>query len=123
MWVVSQMPSWSARIITDTVTPKLAAFLGRLEHEVETELDPVGADMKDIARSLVRVRTGYLQSTIYYTTNGMVLEFGATADYASYNEFGTWKMSPQPFIRPALDASSQKILDAILVGAMNALAV
>ena len=117
------MSSWSVQVIADTVTPKLAAFKGRIEHEVETELDPVGADMKDIARSLVRVRTGYLQSTIYYTANGMGLEFGATADYASYNEFGTWRMSPQPFIRPALDQSSQKILDAIRLAAMNALAI
>jgi len=117
------MPNWSVQVIADTVTPKLAAFAGRIEHEAEMELDLVGADMKDIARSLVRVRTGYLQSTIYYAANGMVLEFGATADYASYNEFGTWRMSPQPFIRPALDQSSQKILDAILVGAINALDV
>jgi len=117
------MPNWSVKIIGDTVTPKLAAFAGKIEKEVEKELDPVGADMKDIARSLVRVRTGYLQSTIYYIVNGMVLEFGATADYASYNEFGTWKMAPQPFIRPALDANQQKILDAIMTGCMNALGV
>lgn len=117
------MPSWSAKIITDTVTPKLAAFAGKIEHEVEMELDVVGADMKDIAWSLVRVRTGHLQSTIYYRVNGMVLEFGATADYALYNEFGTWRIAPQPFIRPALDASSQRILDAVLVGCMNALGV
>jgi HK97 gp10 family phage protein len=117
------MSGWSATIIADTVTLKLAAFKGRIEHEVETELDPVGADMEDHARSLVRVRTGFLRSTIYHKATGLVLDFGATADYASYNEFGTRTMSPQPFIRPALDASSQKILDAILVGAMNALDV
>jgi HK97 gp10 family phage protein len=117
------MPGWGVQIISDTVTPKLAAFAGRIEHETEMELDVVGADMKDMARSLVRVRTGYLQSTIYYMANGMVLEFGAAADYASYNEFGTSRMSPQPFIRPALDASSQKILTAILTGCMNALGV
>jgi HK97 gp10 family phage protein len=117
------MPSWSAKIITDTVTPKLAAFSGRLDREVEPELDAVGADMEDHARSLVRVRTGFLRSTIYHKAIGLVLDFGATADYASYNEFGTSRMSPQPFIRPALDAASQKILDAIIVGAMNALGV
>jgi HK97 gp10 family phage protein len=117
------MPKWSAKIIADTVTPKLAAFAGKIEHEVEKELDVIGADMKDIAWSLVRVRTGYLQSTIYYRVSGMVLEFGATAGYASYNEFGTWRMAPQPFIRPALDANQQKLLDAIRVGALNALGV
>ncbi len=117
------MPGWSATIIADTVTPKLAAFKGRIEHEVEMELDVVGADMKDIARSLVRVRTGFLQSTIYYMAKGMLLEFGATADYASYNEFGTPRMSAQPFMRPALDVSEQRLLDAIRVGCLNALAI
>ena len=117
------MPNWSAKIIADTVTPKLAAFAGKIEHEVEMELDVIGADMKDIAWSLVRVRTGYLQSTIYYRVSGILLEFGATADYASYNEFGTWRMAPQPFIRPALDATQQKILDAIMTGALKALDV
>jgi len=117
------MPDWSATIIADTVTPKLAAFTGRLGGEVEAELDPVGADMEDHAKSLVRVRTGFLRSTICHKASGLVLDFGATADYASYNEFGTSRMLPQPFIRPALDASSQKILDAILLGAMNALGI
>jgi len=117
------MPGWSATIIADTVTPKLMSFRGKLEHDVEVELDPVGADMKDIARSLVRVRTGFLQSTIYYMAKGMLLEFGATADYASYNEFGTSRMSAQPFMRPALDASEQRLLDAIRVGCLNALAI
>jgi len=115
------MPNWSVKIMSDTVTPKLIAFADKIEKEVETELEPVGADMKDIAQSLVRVRTGYLQSTIYYRVGGMVLEFGATADYALYNEFGTSRMAPQPFIRPALDANQQKLLDAIRVGALNAL--
>jgi hypothetical protein len=32
-------------------------------------------------------------------------------------------MAPQPFIRPALDANQQKLLDAIRVGALNALDV
>jgi len=121
LWSI--MSSWSVQVIADTVTLKLAAFKGRIEHEVETELDPVGADMEDHARSLVRVRTGFLRSTIYHKATGLVLDFGATADYASYNEFGTRRMSPQPFIRPALDAGSQKILEAILVGTMNALDV
>ena len=117
------MPSWSCRIIADAVTPRLAAFARNIEKEVAIGLDPVGADMKDIARSLVRVRTGYLQSTIYYVVNGMVLQFGATANYASYNEFGTWKMSAQPFIRPAFDACQQRLVDEIQRSMMNALGV
>jgi len=115
------MPNWSCQIIADTVTPKLAAFAGKIEKEVETKLDVVGADMEDQAKSIVPVRTGFLRSTIYHNAIGFVLDFGATADYASYVEFGTSRMASQPYIRPALDAHSQRILDAILVGCMNAL--
>jgi len=115
------MPGWSATIITDTITPKLAAFRGQLGGQVEPQLEGVGADMEGLARQLVHVRTGYLQSTIYHTASGFTLDLGATADYASFNEFGTPRMGPFPFIRPALDAFSQRILDAILVGCMTAL--
>jgi HK97 gp10 family phage protein len=87
------------------------------------ELDVVGADMVDLAQSLVRVRTGYLQSTIYHKASGFELEFGASADYAFWQEMGTHIMMGQPFIRPALDANQQKILDAIRVGCLNALGI
>lgn len=118
-----QMPGWSCRIIADTVTPKLEAFPGKLEHEIEAELDVVGADMVDLARSLVPVRTGFLQSSIYHRVSGFELEFGAEAEYASYVEFGTYRMPARPYMRPALDANQQRILDAIRVGALNALQV
>ena len=117
------MPNWSVKIISDTVTPKLAAFAGKIEREIEAQLDVVGADMEDLARSLVRVRTGYLQSTIYHRATGFILEFGAEADYAAPQEFGTRFMIGQPYIRPALDANQQKILEAIRVGCLNALGV
>jgi hypothetical protein len=117
------MPGWGVKIISDTVTPKLAAFPGKIEAEVEAQLDAVGADMEGLSRSLVRVRTGYLQSTIYHRASGFVLEFGAEADYAAPQEFGTRFMIGQPYIRPSLDAYSQRVLDALLVGCMNALGV
>lgn len=115
--------SWSAKIIGDTVTPRLAAFAGKIEKAVEAELDVVGADMVDLSRSIVPVRTGFLRDSIYHQTSGFELEFGAEADYSSYVEFGTYRMAARPYMRPALDGSSQKILDAIMTGCMNALGV
>jgi HK97 gp10 family phage protein len=115
------MPSWSCKIISDTVTPKLAAFAGKLQKEVEAELDVVGADMEDLARSLVPVRTGFLRDSIYHKAAEFELEFGATADYSSYVEFGTSRMPARPYLRPALDGSMQRIADAILTGCYNAL--
>jgi len=117
------MPGWSCKIIADTATPKLAAFTGRLAQEVEMELDVVGADMVDLSRSIVPVDTGALRESIYHRPAGLELEFGATMDYASHIEFGTSRARAQPYMRPALDANQQRILDAIRVGCLNALGV
>jgi len=116
------MPGWSVQIVEDTFTAKLAAASQRLKSEVAQQMDGVGADMEDLAKSVVPVRTGFLQSTIYHQVDEstLAMDFGATADYAGYIEFGTRRMAAQPFIRPAFDANQQRLLDAILVGCMNA---
>jgi len=40
-----------------------------------------------------------------------MLEFGAEAEYAACGEFGTYKAAARPYIRPALDANQQRILE------------
>jgi hypothetical protein len=47
------------------------------------------------------------------------LEFGATADYAPFVEFGTSRMAARSFIRASLDANQERILDAILTGVLD----
>ena len=115
------MPGWGVEIVEDTFTAKLAAALGRIRSEVAQEMDAAGAEMEDLAKSIVPVRTGFLQSTIYHQVDesNLAKDFGATADYASYVEFGTRTMAAQPFIRPAFDANQQRLLDAMLLGVMN----
>jgi HK97 gp10 family phage protein len=117
------MPNWSVKIVADTVTPKLAAFAGKIQHEVEMELDVVGADMEDLAKELAPYLTGFLRDSIQHRASGFTLDFWAEAYYSAYQEFGTRFIPPHPFMRPALDANQQKILDAIRVGCMNALGV
>ncbi len=57
----------------------------------------------DVATTLVPVDTGYLQSTIDASTDGYECEAEATAEYAQYVEYGTWKMAAQPYFTPALE--------------------
>jgi HK97 gp10 family phage protein len=95
-----------------------------MKQNVIKEADGVGQEMENMAKTLVRVRTGFLRDSIFHEIfeSELGFHFGAKANYAEPNEFGTRFMSAQPFIRPALDANQQKLLDAILHGVMQAFA-
>jgi HK97 gp10 family phage protein len=98
------LPQQAFKIISDTLSKNLAKYSSqRLQDAVAERLQTIGEGMISVAWDLVPVDTGYLQSTIYSLAEGMQLEIGATADYASYVEFGTYKMAAQPYLRPAFD--------------------
>ena len=65
----------------------------------------------DVARQLVPVRTGYLKSTIAAqigeATIGEVTA-EASAEYAQYVEFGTYRQMPQPYFIPAIEAALEE---------------
>ena len=60
------------------------------------------------AKRIVPVDTGYLRSTIKADIEGKTYDdmfcwAEATAEYAQYVEYGTWKMRAQPYFQPALN--------------------
>lgn len=67
------------------------------------------------AKTLAPVDTGNLRNSI--TTDArqgdLVAVVEATADYSAYVEFGTRRMRPQPFMRPAQDRNTPGFLEAI----------
>ncbi len=60
------------------------------------------------------VDTGFLRSTVFVQEAGNDVEIGFEARYASYVEFGTYKMAAQPFLRPAFDEAELEALSAIV---------
>ena len=112
------MPAWGVKFVQDTITVKLRGFRREMPRKVTDETLKVGKEMENYAKSIVPVRTGYLRSTIAFRAfeAPLMFWFGATAYYASYVEFGTWKMMPEPYLRPALDAYIPKIMAAIKNG-------
>lgn len=66
----------------------------------------------DLATSYVPVDTGFLESTIEADTDGDTCWAEAWADYAQYVEYGTSKMSAQPFFEEALETAC---IDAFFV--------
>src|SRR5690348_3671707 len=85
---------------------------------------PVAAAEKvaDIARELVPVKTGFLQSSIIAVHFAKSSRVDVRAKYAGYVEFGTWKMAAQPYLRPAIDQHQREILNAVaeaMIGEIN----
>jgi HK97 gp10 family phage protein len=60
------------------------------------------------------VDTGFLRSTVFVQQEGNDVQIGFSAEYASYVEFGTYKMAAQPFLRTALDNAESAALSAIV---------
>ncbi len=116
------MPAFTMRIVgLDAIEARLRTFSSRLAEEVGPEFDVVGADMVDFAKSVVPIRTGFLHDSIYHSVTGMTLDFGATADYALFVEFGTCRMGARPFLRPAFEGNLDKIYEALRVGVTKAM--
>ena len=60
------------------------------------------------------VDTGKLRASVFVREAGDDVEIGFNEDYASYVEFGTYKMAAQPFPRPAFDEAELQALSAIV---------
>ena len=60
------------------------------------------------------VDTGFLRTTAFMQVTSDDVEIGFNAEYASYVEFGTYKMAAQPYLRPAFDAVELEALSAIV---------
>lgn len=96
-------------------TPEELGYPVTLEQEVLGEVVTVDVEYAEAceafcmafletATSLVPVRTGFLLSTIDANTDGHMCEAEATAEYAQYVEYGTWKMDAQPYFEPGVQA-------------------
>jgi HK97 gp10 family phage protein len=93
---------------------KLMKQLEQVGYSFTTDDLALGADMiLAEAQALCPIDTGYLQSTGYIKIEPDVVIIGFDADYASYVEYGTYKMHAQPFLRPAIDRVSEDALNAI----------
>lgn len=58
-----------------------------------------------LAQAIVPVDTGFLRSTLSSREDSSSVYFAATAEYAQFVEYGTFKQEAQPYFRPALEAA------------------
>ena len=82
-----------------------------LEEEVHTIVENAGDNMVTYAQGIVPVRTGNLMASIFADVDeeNLSVTLGATADYASFIEYGTVKMRAQPFLQPAADLGEEEM--------------
>jgi len=105
--------SFSIRIVRDTATPMLERIAARLKESFSQQLQTVGGVMRNYAYDICPKRTGYLASTIFFKSVGLLdFEFGASAEYSVFVEMGTRFMVARPFIRPALEAYRDELIQA-----------
>ena len=65
---------------------------------------------EDVAKSLAPVRTGYLRSRIrWHFIDALSAELVCDAEYAAYVEYGTSRMMPRAYVRPAMYAAEQQL--------------
>lgn len=77
-------------------------FDSGVQTHVQGQLAGWAEDVKTLARQLVPVRTGHLQSSIYAVIREWVAEIGAEAAYALFVELGTRHMQARPYLYPAI---------------------
>ena len=98
---------------------KLSADLGKASYEVTRKAQRVVAktahDVEADAKRFAPVDTGALRNSNGATISagGLSAEIGPTVHYAPYLEFGTRRMSPQPFMGPAADRHAEAFVKAI----------
>jgi HK97 gp10 family phage protein len=91
---------------------ELRAKLRLLKGVNLTKVASAGAyKLQALAEPLVPVDTGALKNNVSVDAlgdSGASLTYGQ--EYAAYQEFGTAKMPPQPYVRPTIDQKSDEIL-------------
>jgi len=69
--------------------------------------------MKNLARARCPVRTGRLRDSIYAKVRDGILQLGATAPYAIYQELGTRHIRPRAFLKNAVWLRMQSLVNRI----------
>lgn len=90
--------------VTVTVRSRVPVYTAAALVKVGLAVTKATFDTEALAKARAPVDTGYLRSAITGRMVGKTEgEVVSNADYSIYQEFGTYKMSAQPFMVPALE--------------------
>ena len=105
---------------------KLSNLDEKLKRALEEALEEIAEKIRDDAKDLAPVDTGSLRKSIRVEKEGELQvsviagdsgvinpRTGREVDYAGFVEFGTSRMSPQPYMQPALKKNRDEILNIV----------
>jgi HK97 gp10 family phage protein len=97
--------------------PELREKLNRLDDGMKRNVHQAmlfeAEAMKNTARARCPVRTGRLRDSIYAKVRDWILQLGATAPYAIYQELGTRYIRPRHFLKNAVWLRMQSLVNRI----------
>ena len=99
----------------DRIPEITARFPGAVHKVIADTANSISED----AKFLCPVKTGALWGSIKTQINGASAKVTASMEYAGYVEFGTYKMAPRAFMRPAADINEPKFYAAMDALAAN----
>jgi len=103
----------------ETLVAKLRNYSSKAETAVEKAILKGALIVEGDAKRRCPVDTGYLRASIthQFFNNGSTGEpfalVGSNVEYAPHQEYGTSKMSAQPFLRPAFEQNIAAIKSAV----------
>lgn len=105
------MPDPVVRIVFNRFDELAAQF----EEQCKVAVQKAAFDIEARAKELAPVDTGNLRRSIHceFAPDGLTGAVGTVVEYAVYQEFGTVKMPPHPYLRPAADEVGPSFVQAL----------
>ena len=87
---------------------------GKVQRGIGSALADAASEMQDTTTSLAPVETGFMQSQIRVSSSNDSIDAEAGADYSSYVDQGTSRMSAEPFFEgPVTDIANHSLPDKL----------
>ena len=102
----------------ERLTARIDKAVTSLDPKIQEGLRIVGENIVADAKAFAPVKTGRLRDSINGIVYGNMLEVHVEAEYAAYVEYGTSRMMPRPFLRPAFEINRPDLI-AVLKGELR----
>lgn len=97
------------------VWSRIPALIAAVEANARMAVKSNADELRDEMKRRAPVATGELRNSIVSSsvTAGKTAEVIVGAEHGIYNEYGTYKMAPQPFFHPAIEAIAPEFYEDV----------